>query len=622
MYTPVSLQELDKARQDVESLEKVVNGNENEDVTTRLGETYPTLSKFINSSETLVQSSIDAVIDGSMITDELVSVGNGETQADKNAEFELDKFDTGITATPQYVGAVARNQAQVNSENTTAKTFGAKCDGVTDDTIALQKYLDTNITNIVIPDSCLVSNTLTSNLDNRTIKTTGNGIVFASGVSDVEVLNVYGKYNTVTVDIDGGNKACVGVRTYGDNSVILKCNISNLFGLVSSAHGIVVDGDIAATVALNTVTNVEGTRDVTTGNATGACRGVYVVSTVARTKPVLITENTLTGIAGQEGDAIHVIVSNGTYPFLDANAIIENNTIINCTRRAIKVQASRVDCIRNTHKNTLTESQISHPAALISVISSDYVNCTGNVLDAKVAFSGISVSGQVGVVNIGNVIDSNTMEVGYVPTSGLTPAQAGIYSIYNTQMVVHNNIIRGGITAIALDQITASSVCSNKISDGNGSTAITLSSTVTGCEVSDNKMLSGNRGFFIQNTGAKNIVTSNAVLMGTAGCIRVLPTAAGSIYEGNKNLGTGSVIYHTAGQADNQYIGSNRSIQGGSSSGAVMFTSQIPNLEQPASRHNKGDISFNLASSIGGIIGWQCTSGGNPGVWQGFGATP
>lgn len=35
MYTPVSLQELDNARQDVESLEMVVNENEN--VTTRLG---------------------------------------------------------------------------------------------------------------------------------------------------------------------------------------------------------------------------------------------------------------------------------------------------------------------------------------------------------------------------------------------------------------------------------------------------------------------------------------------------------------------------------------------------------------------------------------------------------
>ena len=47
MYTPVSLQELDNARQDVESLEKVINGNEDEDVTTRLGETYPTINKAV-----------------------------------------------------------------------------------------------------------------------------------------------------------------------------------------------------------------------------------------------------------------------------------------------------------------------------------------------------------------------------------------------------------------------------------------------------------------------------------------------------------------------------------------------------------------------------------------------
>ena len=47
MYTPVSLQELDNARQDVKSLEKVINGNENEDVVTRLGETYPTINKAV-----------------------------------------------------------------------------------------------------------------------------------------------------------------------------------------------------------------------------------------------------------------------------------------------------------------------------------------------------------------------------------------------------------------------------------------------------------------------------------------------------------------------------------------------------------------------------------------------
>lgn len=140
MYTPVSLQELDNARQDVESLEKVINGNENEDVTTRLGETYPTLSKFINDSESLVQSSIDAVIDGSMITDELVSVGGGETQADKNAEFELDKLDTGITVTPQYLGAVARTQAQVNAETVSLLDFGAPYS--TDSTTHLQKAID------------------------------------------------------------------------------------------------------------------------------------------------------------------------------------------------------------------------------------------------------------------------------------------------------------------------------------------------------------------------------------------------------------------------------------------------------------------------------------------------
>lgn len=47
MYTPVSLQELDNARQDVKSLEEVVNGDENVVVATRLGETYPSVKGSI-----------------------------------------------------------------------------------------------------------------------------------------------------------------------------------------------------------------------------------------------------------------------------------------------------------------------------------------------------------------------------------------------------------------------------------------------------------------------------------------------------------------------------------------------------------------------------------------------
>ena len=49
MYTPVSLIQLDNARKDVKSLEEVINGDDESNVTTRTGESYPTLSKALKT---------------------------------------------------------------------------------------------------------------------------------------------------------------------------------------------------------------------------------------------------------------------------------------------------------------------------------------------------------------------------------------------------------------------------------------------------------------------------------------------------------------------------------------------------------------------------------------------
>ena len=47
MATPITFTQLQNASADAQTLEVVVNGDENTDVTTRLGNTYPTLDKAL-----------------------------------------------------------------------------------------------------------------------------------------------------------------------------------------------------------------------------------------------------------------------------------------------------------------------------------------------------------------------------------------------------------------------------------------------------------------------------------------------------------------------------------------------------------------------------------------------
>lgn len=90
MAEPISIQQLKDASLDVKSLEEVVNGNENVVVTTRLGETYPSVKKaiktlFENGSlpatpfATKALMTASALVDGdyAMVTNDAVADNNG-----------------------------------------------------------------------------------------------------------------------------------------------------------------------------------------------------------------------------------------------------------------------------------------------------------------------------------------------------------------------------------------------------------------------------------------------------------------------------------------------------------------------------------------------------------------
>lgn len=226
------------------------------------------------------------------------------------------------------------------------KNYGAEGDGTTDDTVAIQTALNTGA-NVYFPDGVyIISNTLNYSgkklFGTGTIKTSvalekavvinNSDLIEVSGISiDGNALSatllhissckqvlvhhctMYNTENATLLNVRG----CSGIYiTECDNTEVYDCVIENINrtqtspGTISSA-GIVSASDISY-IHNNYINNVKCSSETTD------CDGIYVVGK-------------LPGLSG---------VYTG-------HAIIENNTIYNCTGRFIKSQCAQVSVKSN-----------------------------------------------------------------------------------------------------------------------------------------------------------------------------------------------------------------------------------------------------------------------------------
>lgn len=580
--------------------------------------------RFIEEQDNVTQAASQG--DATELSNKVSAVESDLVTA--NTELSKVKLDTGITATAKY-GGVERTQAEKNSDYTTLMDFGGKCDGVTDDSNALQRYVDSGLKAINIPNVSLISKQININNSDLIIKTTGKGIICGGGISFI-LFNCDGDNTVIDVDVDGNNTADGVVVSTGDNITIENCNIKNLSHLAGGyVTAIQVTGDVLARISNNTIEGLNSASNGIIGDGFGACKAIQIYHTAHRTKVAYINNNIIKDVRGEEGDAISVMVREvGVFPYYTSNVKVVDNFILNCNRRAIKVQASNTIVTGNMHINTLTPVEAPLASDSISILYCKSCTVKDNTIISLESFSGISLNGESEANPLSScVVTGNKILLGnnaYADISSIAQ-QVGIYSKFIEGCEIESNLIRGGHYNIITNIAKSCSVSNNKIYangniDSSSVSAIYFQGNNTGNRVVGNVLHeSKDRNIFIGGSLKSSLIKDNIVTEGAATTVRLVLASTKNIYTSNYNLGTGAAL-SWGGDVTNiqdSFVGEHKSISAASLIPSIGFSRGVDPSTTPSAMYaTLGDFMFNTAAK--NPVGWKCTTGGLGSVakWQ------
>ncbi|WP_158301564.1 right-handed parallel beta-helix repeat-containing protein [Paenibacillus mesophilus] len=501
------------------------------------------------------------------------------------------RYDPSDTASADNTGTVLVSTAGYRfkrilelSQGYDVKWFGAKGDGGTDDTAAIQAAIDAAYSNgaglVYIPArgtfrfrSIRVKGNMTFASFGGTLKLLDNVCVSTSASYYLihNMVSTGGSYPNVTLDgliIDGnrsgGNTSFAvadGITIGGENAVVRNCRLFNI-----------PDSGIMFSKATNSVCTMNRIDD-------GGDVGIYVNDGSGTSHyENVISHNRITGFP-YGGIALKRICQR---------TIVSDNSIYNCGNGITLEHASTSsDFSRNVSilGNRLRYIGYMGPAtAKVGIILrvSDYSIVADNRLE-DIAARGILLEGSQYCSVSGNVIEMKpTADAALNHGIELRPrGTAGCGS--NT---IRGNVIvaprKHGLYVTPQSVPTAYNIVTGNVVRSAGDTALKLEAASNDNVFSDNILEGAVADLACDTAALRNSYSNNRLVNGTI--------------TGAADQSNGAAYSHVKDKR--------RSI------GAAAPTSGA---------WVQGDIVYADAPSAGGTIGWVCTAGGTPGTWKPFG---
>ncbi len=575
------------------------------------------------------------------------------------------------------------NVAELITDGTVnVKQFGAKGDGVTDDTTCFQNALNFADTVVVPKGTYFLDSIITFTKDGQ--KIVGNGdaeilcysdtqVIYATGLSNLEVSNLYfngtgntKRQSTVPAFLFEGCTNVSVTHNKFENILFGSCiyfracdGVNALYNDIEHYYfaGILCTGG-TKNVVVNHNRVIDG-QGQSSGNRYPICLSAVDGATVSQPDAYNLEAgyNYVEDVTPQwEGIDIH-----------GGNKVwIHDNTIKNTMVGIAIVENSRT--AEHIFQNVVIESNYIEPATVFSE-TLDSGNGAFNIV-GEARESGLS-----NTVVIANNIVKNANKKGGTYWGGIR-----LGNVYNC--TISNNLINAfsagiKITSRLIDVRISDNIISMNAGDGNGSAGIRNQSTVM-----DNVVICNNTiesateynlayGFYDNVTNANKADTPvleygntfRKVNLPRYQCYwwRVEETTytmdnrrvgiRGDIVKNaGTNLGNNSAWLCTvsadpANSVKPTWIGINQrsftkslsanpiyigevTIQNGNIYMAAGTTSAdwkliSPNYQSAApssGSHAVGEIVYNDAPTAGGYVGWVCVTAGTPGTWKGFGA--